>query len=1079
MPGLRVFLSNRLESLSDKLAEVLSMPLSMPLDKEIIVVQNRGMERWLSLRLAEIHGICANYEFPFPNSFLNRIFGLLVPEYTYSEMFEPDTMTWEIIGLLPKVIDMDAFGSVKAYLADDIQGLKMYQLARHIADRFDQYMVYRPEMILDWEKGLTHLGEEERDVETWQAILFRNMLKDTGGMSRVSLLRLFMERVEKFQEHRSLPERVSIFGISSLPRYHMEALMALSSQVEVNLFLMSPAKEFWGDIVSDMEMVRLKRKEARSAKELFLEKGNTLLASMGIVGRDFLDLVYGYDLEEFRLFEDVEEESLLSCVQSDILNLRESNEQKRPVSKDDRSIQVHSCHSPMREIEVLFDNLLEMFDEDPGLEPRDILVMAPDIEKYVPYIQAVFGTPEDDSLYIPYSIADRPIKMQSQLLGSFFDILDLPRSRLKASDVLNLLEFPCIRRRFNIQDADLDIIRKWVRASGIRWGLDADFRMALGLPGFEENTWSYGIKRLLLGYAMPGEEKNLYNDILPYDNVEGEDGLLLGRFIDFTNSLFSTVKHLDHPRSLKAWSDTLVSILDDFFESDEDTLSDMQLLRSTIYELGERGVNASFNEEIGLEAIKACLGDYLNRREYASPFITGGVVFCAMLPMRSIPFKVICLIGMDVESYPRISRPPGFDLISRHPMPLDRSTRDDDKYLFLEAIVSARKRLYISYVGQSMKDNTITPPSVLVSALMDYVDACFTLPDEGEPSKHMTVEHRLQAFSPEYFSNKKLFSYSKANLEAAKRVLEQREEMKPFFTGKLKKPGEEWRSTSPYLLDRFFTNPARFIVKRKLGIDLGRKETVLEEQEPFVLGGLEQYNAGQYVLNRLMEGVQPARLYPLMRASGMLPHGNVGHYVYKQIETRAKRLINIARMLSLKIPYEYQRVELEIDGFRIEGQVGPVSENGVFISRYAKVRPSDHVCLWINHLIYSLANGENGVKSYILGRDEMWEYGPIDDPHTQLGLLLKFYWEGLSDVLHFFPKSSWEFARSLRKGESETKALANARKKWEGNDYELGDRHDPYIGLCFPSIIPLDDNFKEVTKEIMFPIMEAGKKYGD
>ncbi|HDM32383.1 MAG TPA: exonuclease V subunit gamma, partial [Deltaproteobacteria bacterium] len=392
MPGLRVFLSNRLESLSDKLAEVLSMPLSMPLDKEIIVVQSRGMERWLSLRLAEIHGICANYEFPFPNSFLNRMFGLLVPEYTYSEMFEPDTMTWEIIGLLPKVIDMDAFGSVKAYLADDIQGLKVYQLARHIADRFDQYMVYRPEMILDWEKGLTHLGEEERDVETWQAILFRNMLKDTGGMSRVSLLRLFMERVEKFQEHRGLPERVSIFGISSLPRYHMEALMALSSQVEVNLFLMSPAKEFWGDIVSDMEMVRLKRKEARSAKELFLEKGNTLLASMGIVGRDFLDLVYGYDLEEFRLFEDVEEESLLSCVQSDILNLRESNEQKRPVSKDDRSIQVHSCHSPMREIEVLFDNLLEMFDEDPGLEPRDILVMAPDIEKYVPYIQAVFST---------------------------------------------------------------------------------------------------------------------------------------------------------------------------------------------------------------------------------------------------------------------------------------------------------------------------------------------------------------------------------------------------------------------------------------------------------------------------------------------------------------------------------------------------------------------------------------------------------------------------------------------------------------------------------------------------------------
>ncbi len=1076
MSGFRLFLSNRLEVLSDKLVDVLIRPMSTPLEKEIIVVQSRGMEKWLSLKLAEAHGICANYEFPFPNTFLNRMFSLLVPEYKYFDLFEPDIMTWEIIGVINRLLDADGFRSIKTYLSDDTQELKKYQLARHIADRFDQYMVYRPEMILDWERGVLSLGEEDRDVETWQAILFREMVKHIGGMSRSYLLKTFMERIDSIQELRCLPRRVCIFGISSLPRYHMEAFKAMSSLMEVNLFLMSPAREFWGDIVPEREIVRLKRKEARSREELLLERGNTLLASMGVVGRDFLDLVYGYDPEETHLFEDVEEKDLLTSIQSDILNLKEPSEHKRLVSESDMSIQVHSCHSPMREVEILYDNILAMFDEDPALEPRDILVMTPDIEKYTPYIHAVFGTPEDESLAIPYSIADRTVRMQSQLLSGFFDILELPRSRLKASDVLDLLEYSFIRRRFGIQEADLGTIRRWIMDSGVRWGLDAEFRESLGLPGFEENTWSHGIKRLLLGYAMPGEDKRLYNGILPYDHIEGEGALLLGRFLDFTDSLFATVKHLDQPRSLKSWSNTLVSILDNFFEPDEGIFSDVQLLRSTIYGLGEKETLASFQEDVGLEAIKACLSDYLNRQVSTSSFITGGVIFCAMLPMRSIPFKVVCLIGMDIESYPRISRPPGFDLISRHPMPLDRSSRDDDRYLFLESLVSAREKFYISYVGQSMQDNTNVPPSVLVSELMDYLDRCFILPGGSKISDHISVKHRLQAFSPEYFRNKKLFSYSKGNMEAAKRIIKHAEEIRPFFRGKLKEPGDEWRIITPRMLSEFFSNPAKFIVQRRLGIVLDRGDAVLEEQEPFVLGGLERYIVGQFMLNKLMEGIPSEGIYPLLKASGTLPHGKVGHYVYRNIEAGAERLINIAKKLSLDLPFKYIKVKLDLDGFRIEGQVGPISRNGVFVSRYAKARSKDHLNLWINHLIYSLSVMGKGIKSYVLASDGLWEYGPVLEPNVYLRLLLKYYWEGLSNVIHFFPKSSWEFAKQLARGSTDTNAVAAALKNWEGNEHIKGDKDDPYIGLCFDSILPLDKGFTAVSRDILLPIIRAGKK---
>jgi len=675
---LQLFTSNRLEILADTLAEVLKEPLASVLDEEIIVVQSKGMERWVSTQLAQRHGICANYRFPFPNAFVHEVFQKVIPDIPEHSDFDPKTMTWRIMKLLPECIRKAGFEILSTYLGDAQRNVKRFQLSERIADTFDQYLLFRPEMIFQWEGG-----EENH----WQAVLWRELVKETGTMHRAALGRAFLSAAEEsLTTLHSLPERISVFGISALPRFHIQMFETLSRFSQINLFLMNPCKEYWGDILSDWEMKKtIAQKGTRDLvlEELHLEKGNSLLASMGALGKDFFDLVNEYDCEEFPSFKkNSGENTLLSRIQSDILNLRDRHQDldaKERITRNDNSIQIHSCHSPMREIEVLHDRLLDMFEKDSDLLPKDILVMTPDIETYAPYIQAVFDTPTDASRKIPFSIADRSIRQESEIINAFLAILDLLGSRFTASQVFAILESTAVHRKFDIMEADLTLVRKWLTDTRIRWGIDSKDRSQLGLPALAENTWKAGLERLILGYALPGQDENMFNAILPYDHIEGSNASVLGRLLGFTEQLFTCVTSLRQPRTLNQWSKTLTELCEKFFMPDEDTEREMQVIRRAFNDLGDMQKIAIFDEAIDIDVIKWHLKNLLETEGFGFGFITGGVTFCAMLPMRSIPFKVICCVGMNGDAYPRQAKPLGFDLIAKHPKPGDRSRRNDDR----------------------------------------------------------------------------------------------------------------------------------------------------------------------------------------------------------------------------------------------------------------------------------------------------------------------------------------------------------------------------------------------------------------
>ena len=793
---LKLHTSNRLETLAASLADTLREPLSSPFQSELVIVQSQGMARWLKLQLAARHGICANYSFPFPKLFCAEVLD------TNDEPTQGrEVMLWEILRLLPEMLDQPEFRPLKHYLADAADVRKRFQLASQIANLFDQYLVFRPELILAWDQGRGDVaGSKADDHASWQAALWRRLRQGKAGQHLAAQWQEFGERAGHpgFQP-AGVPERISIFGISALPPSYLQMLCALGACAEVHLFLLQPSKEYWGQIASARESERILRaakKGDAAAPELHLEPGNHLLASTGSLGRDFLNLVLeSGDWDEEETFAEPPEDSLLQNIQADIFHLRDRGQEeypRLPVSKADASVRVHSCHSPLREVEVLYDHLLEWFQGDPTLAPRDVLVMTPDIEAYAPFIQAVFDAPEESGKRISFSVADRGIRASSQVMAAFFNLLGLPATRLEASSVLRLLETETVRAKFGLAESDLDTLRDWVRRTNIRWGQDAQQRESLGLPGLPENTWQQGMDRLLLGYAMAGKGEEMFNSVLPFDDVEGANAEVLGHFAEYLQRLFEAFSVLRARRSIGEWETVLLNLLDTFFQPPEEPGAG-----ATAHPLRRCGTwpsqaaEAGCAEPVDLAVMLEALNQLLEEDRFGSGFITGGVTFCALKPMRSIPFKVdlphrherrrLPADGPAPELRPDgAAAPAGRPLVARGrplSLPGDAALGAGAAAHQLRRPIHPRQQRSPA-VGAGERTAGLRRPGLRAAR-------------PGILKDHVLVRHRLQAFSPAYFTSAgaRLFSYSAENCRASHCGQAARAVPAAFLDAPLSEPG--------------------------------------------------------------------------------------------------------------------------------------------------------------------------------------------------------------------------------------------------------------------------------------------------
>lgn len=1070
---MNVFISNRLENLVVVMASRLNTPPSSILRQEVILVQSSGMAKWIWLQLAKYSGVAANYYFPFPNAFLEDIFQAFIPEYEKNPIFEEGVLVWRIFELLLRFKEHKKFIDIRNYLGEAMDHYKTYQLAVKIAHTFDQYSIFRPDTLLRW--------EEERNIrpeEEWQAILWRNIPGEKIGFHRAALWRKLIDAMkDKPNRPEILPERLSVFGISYLPPYHLDILVRLSERMPIDYYYLNPSREYWANIKSDREIARIIRKVPEDkldwVEELHLETGNSLLASWGAQGREFFQLLEDLPLTFHDLFSGIERDTLLHKIQDDIYSLSEPlNEKgmKERIPFDDDTIQIHACYNPFREVEALHDILLSLFEKDSTIVPENVLVMTPDIETYAPYIEAVFEARDPK---IPYSIEDRSLLAANVVATGLFFLLDLVETRFKASDVFFFLDNPAVSEKFEISAEDKELIQYWIDQTYIKWGIDETHRRSFNVPDFSQNTWRQGLNRLLAGIMFDGREPELYAGLLPYGEIESEQTEILGRFLSFWRKLTDSKNLLSTKHTLKEWWPILKRITEDFFSSSGQYRHEHNLVNNVLSRLSQDQRHTHCDTPLELRVIRHYLRATLNLSGGGTKFLSGGVSFCAMLPMRSIPFDVICIMGMNSDAYPRREEKTGFNLMDKERRVGDKSLRRDDQYLFLESILSARKSLIVTYVGLSQIDNKTLLPSVVVSDLMDYLDRNYEFGNSRLPSMELLRKHPLHAFSTEYFtSSNKLFSYSRPNYLSAVAMLESTRSEKVFLGRHCAELQISDKIISLDRLIQFYIDPIRYFLEQSLGLRLPIPlKTEDGESEPFHIDGLNAYRIEKDIIESYLKGIDIQKVFKKFHAQGILPFGKAGEYFFKEISVRAEVL---AKDISeyFKSP-ELKNFEAELSSgeYQIYGTVDRLRRDYRISYSPGRLRMKDFLSIWINHLILNIAQGEaHPKKSILIGKDGKWFFDTVAYADEILQTLIQYYSLGLTKPLKFFQRSSWAYALALwQKNKSRDVALKEAQRAWKGhgNDFIPPDSKNLTYKICFDNIYPIDDEFQKTAEDIL------------
>lgn len=1072
---LHLVTAPRLDVLADRLLERLATaPLADPFAAETIVVQSSGMRRWITKEMARQQGCAASLDLPFPATFAQRLAGTVLALPRAEDPFERDALTWRVFTLLAdeKLLAGEAFAPVRGYLAAakgdrraDVR--KRFGLAQRIAQAFDDYQLYRPGLVLGWEEGTSGTrslaGSETGDLhEGWQLALWRRIVADvaTDDGPPMHLARRFDSAIEKLNGDATpsgLPTRLAVFGVSSLPSTFVSLLVALGRHVPVDVYVVAPPNVHDRD--TEHPLVRQQGAQLNALLGLFVEKGIVPepLATASVPSTTALGVLQG--------------EILAGVDRSPGAPVRLPPSKFR-LGPDDPSLRVHVCHSPMRELEVLRDQLLAAFDAPDAdgrgpLRPHEVLVMLPDVATYAPYVRAVFDSREEGLPSIPFQIADRPPASTWSLSRGALALLDLVESRRATSEVLALLDVPAIRDAAGIDEADLETVHRLVQEAGVRWGTDAAHRARrFDFPPYDATTWRAGIRRLVAGHAL-GAVEGVVVDTVPAAGATAGDLALLGRFLDWADRLHAQLDALEDDRPLVDWIAATDALLESMLRpQDQEERQALGTLRAGLRALRTQVEVAEIDVAVPLSVFRDRVAFDLSDERAGTGFLDGGVTFCAYKPMRVVPHRVVAMLGLDVKGFPRRDHAAPFDLRAALHHAGDRSLREDDRQLFLDTILSAGERLHLSYVGRSLKDNEERPPSVVVDELLDVVDRTFAATMEGKRARdEVVVHHPLQPFSPVYFdgSDPRLFGYSAAYARQGA-AAGGGATLPRFVEGPI-----TVAASSPYAIDleqlvRCWQNPSRWFCSRSLQLAFqGVEDDTPEDTELVALAGLDRWSAADWVLERERRGALPVDGDRILEARGALPFDHLGRAAWSTLSGQMRGLVEAANVGALQPP---ARVEVRGNDWLLTGRIDLLHERGVLVIRPGSVRPRDRVRAWILHLVRCATVPPERlaeVCTVLVGEDAKREpvverLRPVTDAKAHLESLVRGARDGLSLPLPFYEKASW----ALVDGGMDDATLA-----FEGagaSSWNSCDLDDEYVALCTVGSSPLTERLDEFDR---------------
>ncbi len=1085
---LYVHRSERADHLAEILASVVGDPLADPMTPEVVAVPTRGVERWLSQRLSHRlgcsdgreDGVAANIEFPFPGTLVGSAVATATGADPALDPWVPERAVWPLAEIIDAHLGDEAIIPLAAHLASaspfrEDGALARFASARHLADLFDQYAVHRPEMVRRWADGggdaLDGLGRHR-----WQGRLWQLLRERIGSQSPAERLDDAVNALAAGPELLELPGRVSLFGLTRLPPSYLAVLQAIARARDVHLFLLHPSGALW-DAVARAGHPSDPLDTSRAADTTPALVDNSLLRSWGRDGRE-MQLVlasHGAASGEYR-GADADESgpaTLLQWVQHDIrhnlavppLGQTESSDPRRVLERTDTSLRFHSCHGRFRQVEVLHEAVLHLLADDPTLEARDVIVMCPDVEAFAPLIEAVFArseteNPGDDAgRQLRVKLADRSLRQTNPLLGVTARLLELAGSRLTASEVIDLAGREPVRRRFGFDDDDLAQIERWVADMGARWGLDSEHRGNWKLGRIRQNTWEFGADRLLLGVAMSEEGSPLFGGALPLDDVPGGSVDLAGRFAEFLSRLRICMRQLSGRESAAGWCGRLADATESLScaaAGEAWQLTQMRrLIDEAASEAGEREVPLTLPE------VRALLANRLRGRPTRANFRTGDLTVCTLVPMRSVPHRVVCLLGLDDGVFPRHPEPDGDDLIAADPRVGDRDARSEDRQLLLDALLAATDRVVVTYSGRDERTNRPRLPAVPIAELLDAVDRTVRPPDGfARVRDAVVIEHPLQAFDPRNFLRGELvpgkaWGFGELELSGARSWLHHGGERPPFLEDPL--PPRDSDVVSLDALVRFLKHPVQSFLRERLGVFVSGDFSGSDEPcdaLPIELDGLAKWAVGDRILRARLRGASLDDAVAAERARGTLPPAHLADPALRDITATAERLVDALEKLVPEVAdggigsFGSAEINLALPGGglllgTVPGVRGATLVNAV----YSRLAPKHRLEAWVKLLALSASRPELTPLAVTVARSPAGNH-PVaasvigglpagdDDRRAwaldQLCRLIDLYHRGMSQPLPLYGATSLAWAQGTRTGGDALKAAA---KEWETDFY--------------------------------------------
>jgi exodeoxyribonuclease V gamma subunit len=1064
VPGLTVVTAPRLEPLLDRLAATLRESPLPPTEREaVLVAQNKGLRAWLTKALAERLGCAASLRLDAPLTFATDLARAAVAQARPGDgerhPFDAGPLAWRLAPALGALDDDPVWAPLHAYL--DRTGGRTMPLAKRIAALFDDYQVYRPDVLAAWARGEDPHPEFVHG--RWQRALWQRLVAEGAPMlDRAAGLAALSDALRRSDRRAvgALPPRVSVFGALLFPPLYLRVLAEAARHVPVALYAVTP-----GDAAGATHAHPLLRALAGRARDYW-----AVLSDLGPHERRRLAAEPGA----------VGDPAATALRQlQDALATDAPPAAPVPLDPDDRSVRVHDCHSPVRELEALRDALLDAFAEVPDLRPSDVLVLVPDLDTYAPLVDAVFGAEDaapgpagGPGLRLPYHVAEHPHAPALRVVEAFGRALRLGEGRVTASDLLDLLGTPAVRRAAGVAEDELPRLRAWVREAGVCWGLGPERKARFGLPEDDLHTWRFGLDRLLLGVVAGGPDApaggasgdGLVLGHLPCD-AAGLDGAdLLGRFCEWAEALFSGLDALDRPAPLDAWPARIVQFLDGAFLAEtDDEIEAVVHLRRQAQELEHlHGLAGSPDEPVGFRAVRAHLDGAAGRFEAREPYLTGRITVARPLALRHAPHRVVAFLGLNDGVWPRPELAPDVDLVAHAPRPGDAAPRRLEKQLFVDAVLAARDRLILSAVGRSQKDNAERAASVCLDALLDAARLHW-----GADAERLVVRHRLQPFAPDYFAaGGPLASY------AAQHHVGAGDPPGAFFEGDALPDATPPAEVSLGELARAWTDPSRFLLRDRLRLALDLDGAAVQDDEPVTLGGLDKWRVREAVLAAVLDGLDDEAIAARLLRSGLLPGGAAGGAWLRALRQSVEGVVATVGAWGETAP---RAVAVDVEGGRVVGTVERVGARGGLRFRAGRVREKDLVAAWVDHL--ALCAGAPGYTC-AAGVSDTCHFEPLgsDDARHFLQALVRGYGVIRRTLPPLFEKASHTYADKL--GGAKQKAWAErvlareraasgvgdgrsgglpglsdwamgqAEKAFRGGFGRRGDRDEPHVALA-------------------------------